>query len=173
MKFSKTVEIAKPVDQVWRIFAVEFDMAYVWMASVPRSFAKTEGPIAKNAPMPGRICHLSSSETKNMVDEVILEFDEQRHVFKFVVSPLHMPAVFPFSKNRIRIEMSTLKNGNTKMHWDLNTQLKFAGYMLYPLVKVGLSKGIDNIIEELKYFVENVTPNTRTQAKNANAVGLQ
>ncbi len=165
MKFSKTVEIAKPVDTVWRIFAIEFDVAYKWMASVPHSYAKTKGKFVGGAPMQGRICELSSSHTKNMVDEIITEYDESRHVIGIDVSPLNMPAIFPFRVNKVRVELTGLPNGHTRMRWDLHPHLKMAGYLLYPLVHVGLSKGFDSIIAELKYFVENGEPHPRKQAK--------
>lgn len=165
MKFTKTVEIAKPIDDVWRIFAVEFDIAYKWMASVPHSYAKTKGDLVGNAPMHGRICELSSSHTNNLVDEIITEFDENRHVFGIDVSPLNMPAIFPFRVNKVRVELTALPNGHTRMRWDLHPQLSVSGYLLYPLVRAGLSKGFDNIIAELKYFVENGEPHPRKQAK--------
>jgi polyketide cyclase/dehydrase/lipid transport protein len=164
MKFTKIVEIKKPVSLVWRTMATDFDQASIWMASVQRSYAKSERAIAKNAPMHGRICHLSSSDTKNMVDETIAEFDESHHIFRFEVVPLNMPAIFPFHKNKVVITMTKLADGGTEMRWDLDVHLRLAGLLLYPLVKVGLSKGIDNIIGELKFYVENGHPHPRKKS---------
>jgi len=161
MKFTKIVEIEKPIDQVWKIMAKDFDLASVWMASVYRSYAKSEGLLVKNAPMKGRICHLSSSDTKNMVDEAIIEFDEMGHIFRFEVVPFNMPAIFPFRKNNIMITMTDLEGGRTRMRWELDVNLRLAGFLLYPLVRFGLSKGIDNIIDELKFYVENGHPHPR------------
>jgi len=161
MKFTKIVEFKKPVDHVWKVVAADFDQATVWMASVHRSYAKTEGVFAKTAPMQGRICHLSSSDSKNMVDETIIEFDERGHIFRFEVVPFNMPAIFPFHKNNISITMTDLEGGGTKMRWDMDVNLRLAGFLLYPLVKVGLSKGFDNILDELKFYVENGHPHPR------------
>jgi len=161
MKFTKIVEVEKPVAIVWQAMVTDFDKASVWMASVSRSYAKTEGLVVKNAPMIGRICHLSASDSKNMVSETITEYDETRHVFRFEVVPLHMPAVFPFHKNKIVIAMTETAGGGTEMRWELDVRLRLVGLLLYPLVKVGLSKGIDNIIGELKFYVENGRPHPR------------
>jgi uncharacterized membrane protein len=43
MKIAKNVIIEAPIDKVWEVFAHDFNNAYIYMASVPKSYGKELG----------------------------------------------------------------------------------------------------------------------------------
>ena len=79
MKFTLETSINKPIEDVWKIWAVEFDKAQDWIATVPKSHKIDEGELVDGAPMPGRICQLSNKENGLYADERITLFDEKNH----------------------------------------------------------------------------------------------
>jgi len=60
VKFTKTKEVNASAEMVWGVFAHGFNDANLWMASVPHSYAKSNGKSFEGAHSDGRVCELSS-----------------------------------------------------------------------------------------------------------------
>jgi hypothetical protein len=66
MKFTVTTPVSVPADKVWTVFAHEFNDAHKWMASVPHSYAKSNGEQFEGAQSCGRVCELDQGGQRSV-----------------------------------------------------------------------------------------------------------
>ncbi|GAB5557402.1 MAG: hypothetical protein SchgKO_16150 [Schleiferiaceae bacterium] len=168
MKINKTISINATEEIVWKILAEDFDKASEWMSAVPHSYEIVDGDTVQNSPMVGRVCELSDKPNGPIADERISLFDAQSKVLHVEVVPQNAP--LPIVKNHL--ELSLLKEGaeETRVNLAADIQLTTAGKVVSPVLKLGLAKAFDELLEELKYFVENGMPHPRKQKKLDKAV---
>ena len=163
MKITNKIIINKSQEAVWKVLAEDFEKADQWMAIVPKSYAKAEGEIVDGAPMAGRICEFSSKADGPIADEAITLFDRDNHTMSLNVVPKN--GKIPIAENNVSMTVNSLGNDQSEVVWTSDVRLKTAGKLLYPVLKVGLKKSLDETLEELKYFVEEGIPHPRKQAK--------
>ena len=163
MHFIKKMTINKPIHEVWKIWAEEFDKAQDWMAVVTRSFEKKEGNKTEGSPMIGRVCEFSAKANGPKVLEDILVFDEQNYRMNIKVVPQNVS--LPLKYNLLKSSLKKVSDQQTDITLDINPVIGWKGYFLYPLLKGGLSKSFNELLEELKFFVENGKPHPRKVSK--------
>ena len=163
MKLNKKIVINKPVADVWKVWAVEFDKASDWMATIPKSVEKTDAPKLEGASMAGRICELSTKPNGPYVDELITKYDNENHLLNVTVVPKN--ASLPIVQNKLESSLKQLGNDKTEVILDVDIELKTIGKILSPVVKGALAKGFDELLEELKYYVEEGKPHPRKVKK--------
>ncbi len=151
MKINKTISINATEEIVWKILAEDFDKASQWMSAVPHSYEIVDGDTAQNSPMVGRICELSNKPGGAFADKRISLYDAQSKV-------LHVEVVLqnaPLLVVKNHLELSLLKEGpsETRVNLAADIQLTTTGKVLSPMLKLGLTKAFDDMLEELKYFV--------------------
>ena len=79
MKIVKKTTINQPIDQVWQVWAEEFEKAQDWMGIVYHSYEKEEGEKVTDSPIVGRICEFSQKPDGPIAKEDILLFDRKNH----------------------------------------------------------------------------------------------
>ena len=163
MKIIKKTIIDKPIHDVWKTWAEEFDKAQDWMAVVVHSFEKKEGNKTENSPMVGRVCEFSSKTDGPKVSEDILLYDENNHLMNIKVVPQNVS--LPLKYNLLKSSLKKVSDERTEITLDINPSLSFAGYFLYPVLKKGLSKSFNELLEEFKHYVENGSPHPRKLKK--------
>lgn len=163
MKFTLETSINKPIEDVWKIWAVEFDKAQDWLAAVPKSHKIEEGTLIDGAPMQGRICQLSNKENGLYADERITLFDKENHKMNILVIPKN--GNLPVVQNNLKSSLKKVDENKTVITLETDIQLKLAGKILYPIVKSALVKGFTELTEELKHYVETGKPHPRKVAK--------
>ncbi|NRB36982.1 MAG: SRPBCC family protein [Pseudomonadales bacterium] len=167
MNINKSIVINASAAKVWKVVAEDFDRAYEWMSPVYHSRATHNQPAVGESPYSGRVCDLSSKENGLQADEIITAYNTEQKTFTFEVVPLNVPAVFPVDKNIVTIQLKAAPNGGTILEWQSSPQLKPHGYLLYPLLVLGFNKAFGDILQELKYFVEEGLPHPRNQKTKA------
>lgn len=165
MKLENKITINTTADKVWQVVAHEFDQASVWMAQVPNSYRSHGAISAKDAPMEGRVCELSDKPGGPVAEEYITGYSEERKWLRMKVIPKN--AKIPVIENVVDIHVNELSNGKTEVIWASDLQLKTVGKMLSPVLKLGINKSFNELLEELKYYVENGKPHPRKLAKAA------
>jgi len=154
MKLSRTVTIHKPVSQVWQVAAEDFANAYKWMSGVVHSY---ENPASgkSDTSLGGRICNLENKKEPFHAVENIVKFDGKRHILAIDVFPVKKsgPGI-PIIKNHVVLSMKANPDGSTQVYWDCQLELKLMGKFLYPLLKLGLNKTFDGVLNDLKVYVE-------------------
>lgn len=165
MRVLQKITIDKPIADVWRVLAEDFDKASDWMASIPNSYALRKGQPPEGAPMTGRICELTKKPGGLELDESITRFDSANHVLGIKVVPTNAPGAFPVYWSNVEVTLTPLTSARTEVRWVARPHLKPHGYLLYPVLKFGLNKGFSNVLEELKFFVETQKPHPRKLKK--------
>lgn len=161
MKITKAVTIEAPIDKVWNIFSHDFNNAYIWMSSVPKSYGKDLGEKFSGAHTAGRVCELDGNPDGIKASETILAYDEENKTCTVEILLLNTPFLIPIKGNILNFSAKEEGPDRTSILWEITPMIKPAAKIITPLIKFGLGKFIAQIIEELKYYVENGTPHPR------------
>ena len=134
--------------------AEDFANAYKWMSGVVHSY-ETPGDKLEDAPLAGRVCNLDNKKDPFHAVEKILRFDRDRHVLEIEVIPVKKsgPGI-PIIKNHVTLTLRSNPDGSTQVYWHCDLELKLLGKLLYPLLKLGLNKSFDGILNDLKVYLE-------------------
>ena len=155
MKITKTIIIDKPINDVWKIIAHDFDQAYLWMGPVPHSHDIGKGNRDNGAPMEGRVCHLSDNPEGPRAREIITQYNEKEKSLTFEVTPVNVPAIVPLKKNVVQMSAIEIGKNRTEVIWVSRPQLKVFAYLFYPLLRVALPVAFGQLLKGLKDFAED------------------
>jgi carbon monoxide dehydrogenase subunit G len=161
MKTNGDTTIAASAEKVWEIFAHDFENAYKWMSSVNHSYGKINGEKFEGALSQGRVCELSNDPNGMRASESFLAYDEASRSATVRIEIQGGPAVVPIKVNIMDIVVASTGENSARVSMTIRSELKPFGYLLYPLVKIGLKSFIKQIQEELKYYAENNAPHPR------------
>ena len=150
MNFTKQISINASADKVWDVLGRDFANMGVWATPVTHSVANNEIAKVNNSPVGGRVCETSVGK----ISEEFIAYDDEKKTYSF-------RGVFDSKmfKSVISSAQVTSVNENTaiaKITPDI--KLSFIGILMYPMIKMQLSKLIDQILDDLKYYVENGKP---------------
>ena len=161
MKFTKQLSVKASTDKIWQVFAHDFDDAYKWMASVPRSYGKNNGARFDGAQTAGRVCELDSGPKGMVASEKFLAYNEAEKTCTVRIDFQGTPAVFPINYNCVDFSVVDAGNGQSEMTWKFSSQIKPWAYLIWPLIRVGFGIFIGQIMEELQFFIETGKPHPR------------
>ena len=155
-------------DHVWKIFAHDFENAYLWMSSVKHSYGKENGPAFPGASSQGRVCELSNDPNGMYASESFLAYDEKNRTATVRIEIRGGPAVAPIKVNIMDVVVAAEGEDKASVDMTIRSQLKLAAYLFYPVVKLGVLVFIKQIQDELKHFAEFGKPHPR-KVKSLNA----
>jgi len=161
MRFVKRATVNASADKVWSVFAHDFEGAHKWMASVPHSYGKPNGTLFEGAESAGRVCELDSNPKGMKASEQFLAYDEAAKRATVRVDFVNTPFLFPVDHNAVEVTIVDVGENQSEMTWAFSSQLKPLGFLMWPLIRIGFSVFVGQIIGELKFFVENGTPHPR------------
>lgn len=171
MKTTKIISINASADRVWDVFAHDFDNAYKWMASIPKSFGKDNGQHYEGCSSTGRVCELDSNPNGMKAQESFLAYNEECKSCTVLIEFLNTPFGFPLVKNVAEFSLVEQGKSQSVVTFSITSTLKPLAFMIYPLIKFGFGFLFQQILEELKFYVENETPHPR-KVKAINKVKL-
>ena len=161
VKFTKKAIVNADADKVWAIFAHGFNDAYKWMASVNHSFAKNNGESFEGCQSDGRVCELSPDGKGIKASEQFLAYSEENKTATIRIDFLDAPSFFPVKFNTLEFSLKEIDGGKSEMTWKFCSNIKLLGFVLWPLLRLGFGKFIEDIMEELKFYVETGNPHPR------------
>jgi len=150
MKFSKDITINTPAEKVWDILGHKFADVGQWSRSISKSVVNTNAPKVNNSPVGGRLCETSIGK----ISEEFTAYDEEKMTFSFkgvITSKMFSNVI---STNTV----TAIDENTSKVTVTPNIDLKTFGILMYPLIKMNLSKLINEVLIDLKYFAENDKP---------------
>jgi len=112
MKTTKTITINTTGDKVWEVFAHDFNNAYKWMASIPKSFGKDNGTQYPDCSSAGRVCELDNNPNGLKAKESFLSYSEEDRTCTVLIEFLNTPFGFPLVQNVA--EFSLTEQGNNQ-----------------------------------------------------------
>ena len=164
MKILNTKDINQPIENVWKIVAQEFDQAHLWMSPVKHSYATVTHKKIDQAPHSGRVCELSSKPNGLYADEKITYYNESEKVLKFEVEPKNTPFGFPVVKNAVEVKLMQIGKEKTRVEWVSRPVLKKPAYLISPILKFGLKKSFDGLLNDLKKYAQRQSAQVATPA---------
>ena len=166
MKSTKTITIDTAGDKIWNVFAHDFDNAYKWMASVPKSVGKDNGKKFEGSSSAGRVCDLDGNPKGVKATESFLAYDEEKKTCKVLIEFLNTPFGFPLVQNVAEFSINEQSGTQSVVTFSVTSTLKPLAFIIYPIIKYGFAFFVKQIVEELKFYVENGTPHPRKVKAN-------
>lgn len=154
MKIIKKTQINQSIENVWKVIATDFHLASQWMSPIVHSYAKNDGEKLNGAPMTGRVCEMKPDSKGMYLEEKILSFDQSKHEFTFEVTPKNGPPVMPINTNIIKLSLKSTGLNQCEITWESQPRLKILGILMYPVLLFGMGTFFKQVLEELKFFVE-------------------
>ncbi|WP_310620846.1 SRPBCC family protein [Flexibacterium corallicola] len=155
VQVKREITIERPIAEVWKVVAIDFDSAYEWMTLIPHSFAK-EGEAVGNAAVEGRVCVLTKKGPTGLVaDETITRFDDQNYELDVSVETKNTPPGFPVKKSISKFRLHSLANGRTKVAFTADLEVNAIGGVLSPVVKKMTGSQFGQMLKDLKDHMEN------------------
>jgi hypothetical protein len=154
MQIEVTTQIARPIDEVWNLVAVDFTSIARWSASVFTSEVAAAPGAGLNAPVGARYCTFSDDPNGFGALETVRKYDYANYQFEFDVEPKNAPAALPIKHNYVAVSLRSLGPSQCEVTWQVTPTLKLHGRLLSPLLKAGLRKSFQGILDELKAYAE-------------------
>ncbi|MCJ8312349.1 MAG: hypothetical protein HRU38_09080 [Saccharospirillaceae bacterium] len=158
---TKIITIETSSDKIWQIFAHDFDNAYKWMASVPNSVGHDNGKKYEGSSSAGRVCELDGNPKGMKAKESFLAYDEENKTCTVLIEFLNTPFGFPIVQNVAKFSLTQTSTKQSEVTFSVTSTLKPLAFIIYPIIKFGFGFFIKQIVEELKFYVENDTPHPR------------
>jgi hypothetical protein len=161
MKTKKIITIDAAGDKIWDVFAHDFDNADKWMASIPNSFGQDNGEKYPDCSSAGRVCELGSGPDGMQAKESFLAYSEENRTCTVLIEFLNTPFGFPLVQNVAEFSLVEQGKNQSVVSFSITSTLKPLAFIIYPVIKFGFGFFINQILEELKFYVENGTPHPR------------
>jgi hypothetical protein len=155
MNINVTTRIARPIDDLWALVADDFTGIANWTKSVVSAVELTDAPVAEGAPSAGRLCRFTDDPAGFGAREAITSYDKANWRLEFDFEPVNAPMWPPVKRNHVVITLSELGPKETELRWEASPELKPHGYVLYPVLKMALTKAFRDLLKELKVHAES------------------
>ncbi len=153
MNFTKQVSVNASADKVWDVLGRDFANIGVWSTAVSNSVANDELPSVNNSPVGGRVCETSIGK----ISEEFTAYDDANKTFSF--KGVFGSMLFKSVTNTA--ELKSIDENTTVVHITPDIKLSFFGTLMFPIIKMQLSKLTDQVLDDLKYYVENGKPSPK------------
>ncbi len=121
MEIVKRKIINKPISEVWKVLAIDFDKTGEWMTGVKHSY-ETEGPSCEGSPMNGRVCEFSTKENGPRANERITLFDKLKYELGIQIKPQNINV--PVIKNDALVSLKKIDSKSTQVIWKNSLELQ-------------------------------------------------
>ena len=153
MNIIKKTTINKPVEEVWEVLGNQFGQISNWASLIK------ESKVYGDSKLSGVNYSIRETNTlKGITKQEITSFEPVKHSLSYKSISGTPPII-----KEVRAHWSLKKNesNNTMLVMDFTADMKGLGFILVPIVKKKLSKIGDELLEELKYYLENEKPHPR------------
>jgi len=150
MNFTKQITVNASADKVWNVLGRDFVNVGVWATAVSHSVANNEIASVNNSPVGGRVCETSIGK----ISEEFTAYDDAKKTYSF-------KGVFGskmFKSVISSAEVTSVDENTALVKITPDIKLSFIGIFMYPMIKMQLNKLTDQILVDLKYYVENGKP---------------
>lgn len=161
MKLSLTMKTKATADEVWQLFAHQFDYADHWMAAAPKSYSNGEGKLFDGAKSSGRIIEMKPDGSGMKASERFIAYDEAAKTCIVRVDILNVSAAFPIKYNSLDFSVVQDSDGGSTIRWIYGAKIKPWAYVMWPMLRMGMFKAWKELSEEFKHYVETGKPHPR------------
>ena len=146
--------INRSADDVWTVLADEFTQISQWFDGVVRSYELEEGTPIDGCPINGRVCEFKDDPNGFRAIERITHYDRDNKTLTIEVTPQNGPAVLPMRSNVATFTVTPAGADTADVTLTASPELKPHGYVMYPMVRMGMKKAFGDMLKSLKKHVE-------------------
>ena len=153
MNFTKQIIINAPAEKVWAVAGRDFAKIGVWATAVSHSVANDKLTSVNGSAVGGRLCETAFGTAS----EEFTAYDDAKKTYSF-------KGVFDskmFNDVTSNMEVTSIDDNTAKVEITPALELTLTGVLMYPMIRMQLSKVTDEVLEDLKYYVENGKPSPR------------
>ena len=150
MRFSKQITVNASAEKVWDVAGRDFANIGVWSTAVSHSVANNDLAPVNNSPVGGRLCDTSIGK----ISEEFTAYDDDKRTFSF--KGVFDSKILQSVTNTT--ELTSIDENTTRLTITPNIELSFIGVLMSPMIRMQLSKLTDQLLDDLKYYVENGKP---------------
>lgn len=157
MHITKKTTIDKPIEEVWEVLGNQFGQISNWASII------NESKVYGESKLKGINYAIRETDTaQGITKQEVTSFDPKKHSLSYKSISGTPPII-----KEVRAHWSLAKtNSNfTNLEMDFKADMKGLGFILSPLVKIKLGKIGNELLEELKFYVENGQPHPRKNNK--------
>lgn len=155
IEIKKQVTISGSTADVWRVLAHEFDRVGEWATTIAQSKPNPDASPIAGAEVSGRICVVPGFGD---LKESFTHYDEANMTFSYEAVQ-GMPF---FVKTAVNTWSLTQKGNQTVVDMRLIVDVNlFPGKLMAPILRGQFDKQASEIVQELKYYIENGKPHPR------------
>lgn len=154
MEFKRSIIINRPPAEVWEVLGTQFGDACQWASGLEHS----EGygtPTIAGATVSNRTCKTSVGNVK----EEILHFDPQKYELMYRVIE-GFPFFIDDGVNHWQLHQEDANATRVDMHLVIVTK-GLVGMLMGPVMKRQMSQIADDVVDDLKQYVETGQPSAR------------
>lgn len=156
MKFSKQISINASAEKVWNIAGRDFANIGKWATAVSSSVVNDKLASVNGSKVGGRLCETgfgTASEEFTAYDD-----DKKSYSFKGVFDSKM------FNDVTSSMKVTAIDVNTAKVEITPALKLTLLGTIMYPMIRMQISKVTDEVLEDLKYYVENGKPSPKKLA---------
>jgi hypothetical protein len=150
----KELAIDKKVEDVWEVMGNQFAQVHVWSTnfkdSKPGGSSKFSGLAYSE-----RITETERGKTVQELDS----FDAKTHTLAYHISS-GAPRIAKHASAIWSLRSDDANTATVVLEFNMETK-GFLGFLMTPLIKMGIRKSATEIAEDLKYYLENGLPHHR------------
>ena len=147
MNIIKKTTINKPVEEVWEVLGNQFGEISNWASIIK------ESKVYGESKMNGVNYSIRETNTLNgITKQEITSFEPEKHSLSYKSLTGTPPII---KEVRALWSLTKSDSNTTNLVMDFNADMKGLGFILVPIVKKKMGKIGDDLIEELKFYVEN------------------
>ena len=147
MEVTKEIIVNQPIQAVWEVLGNQYTDAYKWARGLYHSQG-SGSPTIEGATCSNRTCDTSFGR----IQEEIKTFDSQNYILAYEVIK-GFPGFIKQGINTWRLSKSDV--GSTKVSMRFTAETKgFLGLVMGPMMKMQLNKGLGEVLNDFKHYVE-------------------
>jgi len=160
MNFTKQITINASADKVWNVAGRDFAKIGDWATAVSHSTANDKLASVNGSAVGGRLCETAFGTAS----EEFTAYDDAKKTYSF-------KGVFDskmFNNVTSSMAVTSIDDHTTKVEIIPALELTLFGTIMYPMIRMQISKVTDEVLDDLKYYVENDKPSPRKIASQKN-----
>ena len=150
MEVRKSATVNVNADRLWSILGDDFDKVGEWARGVDSSAPNTDAAIPEGASVGGRVCEAPGFGT---INETFTSFDPTERSYAFEATASKIPSFVRNLTNHTLVKPLGPERSEVQLKITADTP-GIRGALVKPMMTRKFSRGLDEILEDLKIFAE-------------------
>ena len=153
MKIIKKITIGKSVEDVWEVLGNQFGEISKWSSLIRESKVYGDSKLAGI-----NYSQRETNTTNGITKQEMTSFNPEQYSLSYKSISGTPPII---KEVRAHWSLSKKDANNTNLVLDFTADMKGLGFIIAPIAKIKLGKIGDELLDELKYYIENGSPHPR------------